>query len=318
MLAARLPCGGGGGGAAAAAAAGPRTAVAQLGSNARQGLEAAAAAGTSAALAPLARRRRRAAAAPPRARRGDGGVSFGDRLLDYIEGGPKLRKWYGAPDRLLRDGGEQNEGNNADEEEDLDLSEGGDDRTAVLVCDADSETGQLVVLALILQRERIRALVKSAKAAESAFGPYVEAVEGTVDDPASVDKGLRGTRAVICPAKVGVSRKAGRGLFAGLSLRQHEADEEAVLKADLPVTIIRAGRLQDEPGGQRGLRLGQGDELRGSISREDAANLCVKALDFTPQQSLIFEAVNSEEGSGDWPELFGSLKESTVPATSPT
>eukprot|EP00850_Spirogloea_muscicola_P012707 SM000083S22754 [mRNA] locus=s83:292754:295675:+ [translate_table: standard] len=291
-------------------------AVSQLGCNARRGLEAAAAAGTSAALANPAPRRR--AAAPPRARRGDGGVSFGDRLLDYIEGGPKLRKWYGAPDQLLRDGGEQRGDSDADEEEDLDLSRGGDERTAVLVCDADSETGQLVVLALILQRERIRALVKSVKSAESAFGPYVEAVEGTVDDPASVDKGLRGTRAVICPAKVGVSRKAGRGIFAGLSLRQHEADEEAVLKADLPVTIIRAGRLQDEPGGQRGLRLGQGDELRGSISREDAANLCVKALDFTPQQSFVFEAINSDEGSGDWPELFASLKESTVAATSPT
>eukprot|EP00850_Spirogloea_muscicola_P021923 SM000268S09739 [mRNA] locus=s268:84021:87053:+ [translate_table: standard] len=254
-----------------------------------------------------------AVAGPP-----ERGLGASWRRSGRLTGGPKLRKWYGAPDRLLRDGGEPNGGSDADEGEDLDLSEGGDEKTAVLVCDADSETGQLVVLALILQRERIRALVKSAKAAESAFGPYVEAVEGTVDDLASVDKGLRGTRAIICPAKVGVSRKAGRGLFDGLSLRQHEADEEAVLKADLPVTIIRAGRLLDEPGGQRGLRLGQGDELRGSISREDAANLCVKALDFTPQQSLIFEAVNSDEGSDDWPELFGALKESTVSSTSPT
>jgi len=33
-----------------------------------------------------------------------GPLSFGERLLDYIEGGPKLRKWYGAPDQLPRDG----------------------------------------------------------------------------------------------------------------------------------------------------------------------------------------------------------------------
>jgi len=59
-------------------------------------------------------------------------MSFGDRLLDYIEGiefellscnkclmlnspltfsfwlsgGPKLRKWYGAPDQFTRDGGD--------------------------------------------------------------------------------------------------------------------------------------------------------------------------------------------------------------------
>lgn len=26
-----------------------------------------------------------------------------DQILDYIEGGPKLRKWYGAPDLVSKD-----------------------------------------------------------------------------------------------------------------------------------------------------------------------------------------------------------------------
>ena len=47
-------------------------------------------------------------------------------------------------------------------------------RDAILVTDADSDTGQLVVLSAILQRLRVRALVKDAKAATAAFGPYVE------------------------------------------------------------------------------------------------------------------------------------------------
>jgi hypothetical protein len=32
-------------------------------------------------------------------------LSFGDQLLDYIEGGPKLRKWYGQEEQAPRDGG---------------------------------------------------------------------------------------------------------------------------------------------------------------------------------------------------------------------
>lgn len=32
-------------------------------------------------------------------------LSFGDQLLDYIEGGPKLRKWYGQEEAAPRDGG---------------------------------------------------------------------------------------------------------------------------------------------------------------------------------------------------------------------
>jgi len=41
--------------------------------------------------------------------RGKDEASFTDRILDYIEGGPKLRRWYGAPDLLPKDGGAEDE-----------------------------------------------------------------------------------------------------------------------------------------------------------------------------------------------------------------
>lgn len=126
--------------------------------------------------------------------------SLGEQLLDYIEGGPKLRKWYGAPDQLPRDGGDSRRGE--DKKEPLEEEEEGA-RDAVLVTDADSETGQLLVMELILKRMRVRALVRDAKAATAAFGPYVEPVVGDVADPTSLKKALRGVRAVICPTKVG-------------------------------------------------------------------------------------------------------------------
>uniref|UniRef100_A0A0E0D229 Uncharacterized protein n=1 Tax=Oryza meridionalis TaxID=40149 RepID=A0A0E0D229_9ORYZ len=61
-------------------------------------------------------------------------ASFTDRILDYIEGGPKLRRWYGAPDLLPKDG-------SAEDEEDApsDIEE---PRDAVLVTNGDSEIGQ--------------------------------------------------------------------------------------------------------------------------------------------------------------------------------
>lgn len=50
-------------------------------------------------------------------------------------GGPKLRKWYGAPDLLPKDG--------SDAEDEDELPEENGVRDAVLVTDGDSEIGQV-------------------------------------------------------------------------------------------------------------------------------------------------------------------------------
>jgi hypothetical protein len=101
-------------------------------------------------------------------------MSFGDRLLDYIEGiefellscnkclmlnspltfsfwlsgGPKLRKWYGAPDQFTRDGGDgdlrEQENNDAEPGEEEEEDDAGV-RDAVLVTDAEGDTGQVYI-----------------------------------------------------------------------------------------------------------------------------------------------------------------------------
>lgn len=257
--------------------------------------------------------------------------SLGDQLLDYIEGGPKLRKWYGAPDQLPRDGGEGP--SNEDEEEPVEEEEEGP-RDAVLVTDADSETGQLLVLQLILKRIRVRALVRDAKAATAAFGPYVEPVVGDVTDATSLKKALRGVRAVVIPTKVGAVadstvlkgvehivfmsqlaayRNEGglAALFKGGARRQAELDEAAVASTGIPYTIVRPGALRDEPGGQQGFQFAQDEPITGTITREDAATICVRALSKPPQQALIFEVSNKKEKSGDWKSIFSELKETS-------
>lgn len=87
-------------------------------------------------------------------------------------------------------------------------------KDAILVTDADSPTGQLVVLSLILARKRVRALVRDAKEAKASFGPYVEPIVGEVKDRESVEKAMgEGVRAVIVTTRVGsvldVARRAG-------------------------------------------------------------------------------------------------------------
>jgi hypothetical protein len=61
--------------------------------------------------------------------------------------GPKLRKWYGETDKMLlpQDGGDEQGEEENDDDEDTERSE-------IVVTDADTPLGQLVVLQLVLAR----------------------------------------------------------------------------------------------------------------------------------------------------------------------
>lgn len=203
-------------------------------------------------------------------------------------------------------------------------------RDVILVTDADSMTGQLVLLSLILKRARIRALVKDGKEMVQAFGSYVEPVVGDVADRKSLKNALKGVRVVLCPTKVGalVDKEIMRGIehivflsqFAAYSnvgglaallnanaRQQAEKDEAAIRNLGIPCTIVRSAALRDEPGGQKGFIFEEESVRKGVISREDAAMICVKALEFPPKQALLFEVANGENSIEDWSALFESL-----------
>lgn len=120
-----------------------------------------------------------------------GKPGFFDVILDYIEGGPKLRKWYGAPDLYAADGSILEKTDESSEEDQV--------RDAVLVTDGDNEIGQTVILSLIIKRIRVKALVKDKRAAMASFGTYVEPMTGNLKDSSFLKKSLRGVRAIICP-----------------------------------------------------------------------------------------------------------------------
>lgn len=79
-----------------------------------------------------------------------------------------------------------------------------------------------------------------------------------------------------------------------------ERDEEVVLSSGIPSTIIRTGSLQSTPGGERGFDFTKGVAAKGRISKEDAATICVEALDGIPRKTLIFEVANGDEKVADW------------------
>ena len=116
--------------------------------------------------------------------------------------GKKLRKWYGQEGQVLpRDGREGGPGSEEPEEEE---EEEAAVREYVAVLDADSSPmAEQVVLQLILNRTKIRALVKDAAAAKAGFGPYIEAVQGDSGDRAAVARLLRGAKAAVCCGKLG-------------------------------------------------------------------------------------------------------------------
>uniref|UniRef100_A0A0E0GJD9 NAD(P)-binding domain-containing protein n=1 Tax=Oryza nivara TaxID=4536 RepID=A0A0E0GJD9_ORYNI len=242
-------------------------------------------------------------------------ASFTDRILDYIEGGPKLRRWYGAPDLLPKDGSAEDEEDEPSDTVSYLLSNLGreidieEPRDAVLVTNGDSEIGQMVILSLILKRARIKALVKDRRSTEEAFGTYVECMVGNMEDKSFTKKALRGVRAIICPAdlrfnhqpyeilirmQLSVYRGSG-GLQAIMNSKLRklaERDEEVVLASGIPSTIIRTGSMQSTPGGDRGFDFTEGAAAKGRMSKEDAATICVEALDSIPQTTLIFEDGN--------------------------
>jgi len=84
--------------------------------------------------------------------------------------------------------------------------------------------------------------------------------------------------------------------------------EDAVRESGVPYTIIRPCALTEEPGG-KALIFEQGDNIRGKVSREDIAELCIQVLEQPKACNVTFEVKEGENrGSLDWQSLFSSLK----------
>ncbi|KAI0516267.1 hypothetical protein KFK09_008939 [Dendrobium nobile] len=187
----------------------------------------------------------------------------------------------------------------------------------------------MVILSLIVKRARVKAFFKDKKASVDAFGTYVEALVGDLSNMSFLSKALRGVRAIICPSNDGFFSDAGRmkgvqhvillsqldvykgaGVFQAIIKKKSrefaERDQEVVISSGIPYTIIKAGLLQDVQGGKQGFCFDEGVASKGRLNKEDAARICVEALDAVPTKGLMFEVVNGDERVEDWQEWFAT------------
>lgn len=72
--------------------------------------------------------------------------------------------------------------------------------------------------------------------------------------------------------------------------------EDVIRASNLPHTIIRPCALTEEPGG-KALILEQGDNIKGKVSRDDIAELCVTALESYKAINTTFEVKESAQGT---------------------
>jgi len=85
--------------------------------------------------------------------------------------------------------------------------------------------------------------------------------------------------------------------------------EDSLRESLIPYTIIRPCALTEETGVQE-LVFEQGDNIRGKVSRDAIAELCIQALSQPQASNVTFEvkAVESANPSNVWQQLFASLQ----------
>ncbi len=220
------------------------------------------------------------------------------------------------------------------------------DSTVVLVTGATGQTGRLTVAALAGRGLVIRGMVRSAESA-ATLPPGVAAAIADVTQPASLAAAVKGVsvvistvgarfpigengfaavdwegnRALIDAAKAAGVRhfillsagSAGRDGFPyswSISPYPWKAKSEAYLRnSGVPYTIIAAGGLRDDPGGQKGVRLAPRDRYQSAgISRSDLAQVLAACVNEAAAMRKTITVVNDETVAvGAWRKDLGRL-----------
>ena len=144
------------------------------------------------------------------------------KMLDVMEGGPKLRKWYGEDSSVGKDGEamkkkkkrekkeeneEEEEAVRNDEEENgayqasvngvASTSESSPKR-AIYVLDSGSKLGDAVVMQLVLAKLDVKVACENVEAESARYGPYVDVAD--LGNAEALRRSLAGVRSVIVPA----------------------------------------------------------------------------------------------------------------------
>jgi len=208
------------------------------------------------------------------------------------------------------------------------------DNGLVLVAGATGRTGRETVSELLSKGFRVRAFVRNLDSAREKLPATIEFAEGDVRNRESIDAALNGVSAVISTIGAGrgdpsngpefvdyggvknlveAAADAGAAQFVLVSSRGvtqikqplnkmfgniliwKYLGEEAVRNSGIAYTVIRPGRLTDEPGGEYALDFLQGDDdTESRIPRADLARAVVAALSMPEASNKTFELAGRE------------------------
>lgn len=228
---------------------------------------------------------------------------------------------------------------------------GRSDQPLVLVAGATGGTGHAVVDQALAQGYRVRVLVRDELKARSLFGDRVAYAVGDVRTPRTLVPAVRGVDYVISTlgatsprdpenrpelvdyagvrALAEAAAAAGVKHFVlvssmGVTQPDHQLNrildnvlqwklrgEEALRLTGMPYTIVRPGGLTNDPGGQAGIRVLQGDppDVVGRIPRADLATVLVQALGRPEAFGKTFEVIGDLGTMElDWRQLFAELE----------
>jgi uncharacterized protein YbjT (DUF2867 family) len=216
----------------------------------------------------------------------------------------------------------------------------------ILVAGGTGRTGQIIVRDLIAHGYHPHLLVRDRDKATALFGEDVTLHQGDVRDFSTLLEPLAGVEVLIsaigscspvgknCPKRVdyeGVANLVraaqiqGVGhfiLISSIAVTQPEhplnrfgkildwkrKGEETLQHSGLNYTIVRPGGLTDTPRGNCALIFSQGDQVLGTLSREDLAQICLQVLHGPTPSHVTFEAIEAcKKQATDWSELFASL-----------
>jgi uncharacterized protein YbjT (DUF2867 family) len=220
----------------------------------------------------------------------------------------------------------------------------------VVVAGATGGTGRLVVKHLKAEGYEVRAMVRSLEKGRQVFGEDVTLVRADVTEPSTLPPLLAGADFVISAigvsgrgeaspkdvdyggsiALIDACKSAGINKFimvtsggvtwwthpvnwfSGGVLKWKRKAEEYLRVSGLTHVIVRPnGGLTDKPGNSNKIVFTQNDGFPSSISREDVAIVCVKALMHTEANNKTFEVKNSDEGmvtsAVDWTKVFSAM-----------
>jgi uncharacterized protein YbjT (DUF2867 family) len=230
-------------------------------------------------------------------------------------------------------------------------SEEPEEKGTVLIAGATGGTGQAAVEQALEKGYSVRVLVRDREKAATLFGDRVTYAIGDVREPGTLRGAVRGVRYVISalgssgardpensPELVdygGVKALAEAAKMAKVEqfvltsamgvtdpdnqlnqildniLQWKLKGEMAVRATGMPYTIVRPGGLTNEPGGQQGLKVIQGDpkDVVGRISRTDVGAVLVNALGRKEAFGKTFEVIGDPTtASVDWDKFFAGLK----------